>query len=76
MSFSIAVGSDQSAYLISVTGEVLWAFPNLDCARKACQDWYATPEVVLLQPSTTNPVAITTLPTPPSYFDSAVACSG
>lgn len=55
MSFSIAVGSDQSAYLINATGEVLWLFPNLDCARKACQDWYATPEVVMLQPSPTYP---------------------
>ncbi|MCF6282246.1 MAG: hypothetical protein L3J28_08560 [Candidatus Polarisedimenticolaceae bacterium] len=50
MNFSIVVGQDQTASLINRAGEVLWTFPNLVCARKACQDWYATPEQVAQQP--------------------------
>ncbi len=44
MNFSIAIGQDQSVSLINNQGETLWLFPNLDAARGACRDWYATPE--------------------------------
>lgn len=44
MNFSIAIGQDQSVSLINNNGETLWLFPNLDAARVACRDWYATPE--------------------------------
>jgi hypothetical protein len=54
MSFSITVGSDQTAYLINATGDVLWTFPNVESARKTCQDWYATPEVVMEQSPTNH----------------------